>query len=55
MADSSDEDSDSADSPDSEIADMFECSEPGCVKSFQTFWELESPLFEGREADRSTP
>ena len=54
MADSSDEDSDSADSPDSEI-DMFECSEPGCVKSFQTFWELESPLFEGREADRSTP
>ena len=23
---------------------MFECSEPGCVKSFQTFSELESHL-----------
>ena len=23
---------------------MFECSDPGCVKSFQTFSELESHL-----------
>ena len=30
-------------SSDSEI-DMFECSEPGCYKSFQTFSELESHL-----------
>ena len=51
MANSSDEDSDSADSPDSKI-DMFECSDPRCVKSFS---ELESPLFEERETDRNTP
>lgn len=30
-------------SSDSEI-DMFECSEPGCIKSFKTFSELESHL-----------
>ena len=30
-------------SSDSEI-DMFECSEPGCVKSFKTFSEIESHL-----------
>ena len=30
-------------SSDSEI-DMFECSEPGCVESFKTFSEIESPL-----------
>ena len=30
-------------SSDSEI-DMFECSEPGCMKSFRTFSELESHL-----------
>lgn len=30
-------------SSDSEI-DMFECSEPGCIKSFRTFSELESHL-----------
>ena len=37
LAESSDDD------PDSEL-DIFECSEPGCVKSFQTFSELESHL-----------
>lgn len=39
---SSDEDTDAADT--SSDIEMFECSEPGCVKSFQTFSELESHL-----------
>ena len=37
LAESSDDDHDSE-------LDIFECSEPGCVKSFQTFSELESHL-----------
>ena len=40
VPESSNEDSNMSDS---EI-EMFECSEPGCVKSFQTFLELESHL-----------
>ncbi|CAB4028800.1 Retrovirus-related Pol poly, partial [Paramuricea clavata] len=37
LPESSDDDSDSE-------LDIFECSEPGCVKSFQTFSDLESHL-----------
>ena len=40
MTESSEEENDWDDSN----LSMFECSEPGCVKSFQTFSELESHL-----------
>lgn len=40
VPESSDDETDS----DDEQVDMFECSEPGCVKSFTTFAELESHL-----------
>ena len=40
VLESSDDDTDSADAE----LDMFECSEPGCIKSFTTFSELESHL-----------